>query len=121
MAVYPSFMMMHRYELMAYGNYHPENGGIRTRALGGNMAFEQIKPYVTGDDPRTINWKVTAKYNHLMVNTYTGKSGLNRFIVWWIRDVRCNRLLIIDDAGHAINTVLTLSNIYIEKKGIGPG
>ena len=27
-AVYPSFMMMHRYELMAYGNYHPENGGI---------------------------------------------------------------------------------------------
>ena len=33
-AVYPSFMMMHRYELMAYGNYYPENGGIRTRALG---------------------------------------------------------------------------------------
>ncbi|HAP19287.1 MAG TPA: DUF58 domain-containing protein, partial [Butyricimonas virosa] len=29
------------------------------------------KPYVTGDDPRTVNWKATAKYNHLMVNTYT--------------------------------------------------
>ena len=115
MAVYPSFMMMHRYELMAYGNYHPENGGIRTRALGGNMAFEQIKPYVTGDDPRTVNWKATAKYNHLMVNTYTEERSQQIYcLVDKGRTMQSpfNNMTMLD---HAINTVLTLSNIILKK------
>ena len=114
-AVYPSFMMMHRYELMAYGNYHPENGGIRTRALGGNMAFEQIKPYVTGDDPRTVNWKATAKYNHLMVNTYTEERSQQIYcLVDKGRTMQApfNSMTMLD---HAINTILTLSNIILKK------
>ncbi|MFR1240542.1 MAG: DUF58 domain-containing protein [Butyricimonas faecihominis] len=114
-AVYPSFMMMHRYELMAYGNYHPENGGIRTRVLGGNMAFEQIKPYVTGDDPRTVNWKATAKYNHLMVNTYTEERSQQIYcLVDKGRTMQSpfNNMTMLD---HAINTVLTLSNIILKK------
>ena len=114
-AVYPSFMMMHRYELMAYGNYHPENGGVRTRALGGNMTFEQIKPYVTGDDPRTVNWKATAKYNHLMVNTYTEERSQQIYcLVDKGRTMQSpfNGMTMLD---HAINTVFTLSNIVLKK------
>ena len=114
-AVYPSFMMMHRYELMAYGNYHPENGAIRTRALGGNMAFEQIKPYVVGDDPRTVNWKATAKHNHLMVNTYTEERSQQIYcLVDKGRTMQSpfNGMTMLD---HAINTVLTLSNVILKK------
>jgi len=114
-AVYPSFMMMHRHELMAYGNYHPENGAIRTRALGGNMAFEQIKPYVVGDDPRTVNWKATAKHNHLMVNTYTEERSQQIYcLVDKGRTMQSpfNGMTMLD---HAINTVLTLSNVILKK------
>ena len=114
-AVYPSFMMMHRYELMAYGNYHPENGAIRTRALGGNMAFEQIKPYVVGDDPRTVNWKATAKHNHLMVNTYTEERSQQIYcLVDKGRTMQSpfNGMTMLD---HAINTILTLSNVILKK------
>lgn len=114
-AVYPSFMMMHRYELMAFGNDHPENGGLRTRSLGGNMAFEQIKPYVSGDDPRTVNWKATAKYDHLMVNTYTEERSQQIYcLVDKGRTMQSpfNGMTMLD---HAINTVLTLSNIVLKK------
>mgnify|MGYP002697369214 FL=1 len=114
-AVYPSFMMMHRYELMAFGNYHPENGGIRTRPLGGNMAFEQIKLYVTGDDPRTVNWKATAKYNQLMVNTYTEERSQQIYcLVDKGRTMQSpfNGMTMLD---HAINSVLTLSNVILKK------
>lgn len=114
-AVYPSFMMMHRYELMAYGNYHPENGAMRTRALGGNMAFEQIKPYVVGDDPRTVNWKATAKHNHLMVNTYTEERSQQIYcLVDKGRTMQSpfNGMTMLD---HAINTILTLSNVILKK------
>lgn len=114
-AVYPSFMMMHRYELMAYGNYHPENGAMRTRALGGNMAFEQIKPYVVGDDPRTVNWKATAKHDHLMVNTYTEERSQQIYcLVDKGRTMQSpfNGMTMLD---HAINTILTLSNVILKK------
>lgn len=114
-AVYPSFMMMHRYELMAYGNHHAVNGGIRTRTMGGNMAFEQIKPYVTGDDPRTVNWKATAKYDHLMVNTYSEERSQQIYcLVDKGRTMQSpfNGMTMLD---HAINSVLALSNIILKK------
>ena len=69
-AVYPSFMMMRRSELLALGNAHAAQDAVRVRRLGGNSSFEQIKPYVAGDDPRTVNWRATARANRLMVNTY---------------------------------------------------
>lgn len=114
-AVYPSFMMMRRYELMVLGNLHQESGGVRQRIIGGNTAFEHIKPYVVGDDPRTVNWKATAKLNRLMVNEYT--------------EERAQQIYCITDTGrtmqspfdgmtmldHVINTTLTLSNIILKK------
>lgn len=114
-AVYPSFMMMHRHELMAYGNYHPENGAVRTRALGGNMAFEQIKPYVVGDDPRAVNWKATAKHDHLMVNTYMEERSRQIYcLVDKGRTMQSpfNGMTMLD---HAINSVLALSNVILKK------
>lgn len=114
-AVYPSFMMMHRHELMAYGNCHPENGAVRTRALGGNMAFEQIKPYVVGDDPRAVNWKATAKHNHLMVNTYMEERSRQIYcLVDKGRTMQSpfNGMTMLD---HAINSVLALSNVILKK------
>ena len=67
-AVDPSFGSMRKYELLAFTGRQSGNGIKRIRVAGISTAFDQIKPYVQGDDPRTANWKATTKCNRLMVN-----------------------------------------------------
>ena len=69
--VYPSYIQMRRYQLLAISNRLQEAGVRRIRKIGHSMEFEQIKEYVRGDDYRTINWKATARKDGLMVNNYT--------------------------------------------------
>ena len=69
-AVYPSFIEMHKYELLAASHRLTDYGIKRIRRIGHATEFDQIKHYITGDDPRTINYKATARMNQLMVNTY---------------------------------------------------
>ncbi|MDR2955337.1 MAG: DUF58 domain-containing protein [Prevotella sp.] len=69
-AVYPSFIEMHKYELMAASHRLTDYGIKRIRRIGHATEFDQIKHYTIGDDPRTINYKATARMNQLMVNTY---------------------------------------------------
>jgi len=59
--VYPSYIQMRRYQLLAATHRLQEVGSQRLRKLGQSMEFEQIKEYVRGDDYRNINWKATAR------------------------------------------------------------
>jgi uncharacterized protein (DUF58 family) len=68
--VYPSYLMLRQYELMAISNNLQETGIKRIRRVGNHTEFEQIKDYVQGDDYRTINWRATARRHQLMVNIY---------------------------------------------------
>ena len=49
-AVYPSYIQMRKYELMAISDRLTEAGIKRIRRIGQNMEFELIKEYVSGDD-----------------------------------------------------------------------
>jgi uncharacterized protein (DUF58 family) len=49
--VYPSYIQMRKYELLAISNRLTENGIKKIRRIGHNMEFELIKEYVSGDDP----------------------------------------------------------------------
>lgn len=69
-AVYPSFLEMHKYELLAASHRLTDYGVKKIRRIGHATEFDHIKHYVLGDDPRTINYKATARMNQLMVNTY---------------------------------------------------
>jgi len=69
-AVYPSFLELNKYELLAASNRLTDIGIKKIRRLGHATEFDQIKHYVIGDDPRTINYKASARANQLMVNTY---------------------------------------------------
>lgn len=68
--VYPSYLQLRRYELLAMNNQLTETGLKRIRRVGHQTEFEQIKEYVKGDDYRTINWKASARRHELMVNVY---------------------------------------------------
>lgn len=69
-AVYPSFLELNKYELLAASNRLTDIGIKKIRRLGHATEFDHIKHYVMGDDPRTINHKASARANQLMVNTY---------------------------------------------------
>ncbi len=114
--VYPSFVQMRKYELMAISSNLTELGIKRIRRFGHNREFEQIKEYVAGDDFRTINWRATARLGGLMVNKY--------------QDERSQQVYAIIDKGrtmkmpfegmslldYAINASLVISNIAIKKE-----
>lgn len=69
-AVYPSFVQMRRFELMAVSNRLTEIGIKKIRKVGTSAEFEHIRPYVQGDDPRKVNWQATARRGDLMVNNF---------------------------------------------------
>jgi len=114
--VYPSFMQMKKYQLLAVTNQLQAGGSRRLRKLGSSLEFEQIKEYVQGDDYRRVNWKATARRNSLMVNNFM--------------DERSQQVICLIDKGrsmkmpfagmtlldHAINATLVLSNIVLLKQ-----
>jgi uncharacterized protein (DUF58 family) len=79
--VYPSYLMLNRYELLALSNNLTEMGIKRIRRGGNNTEFEQVKDYVQGDDYRKINWKVSARRHQLMVNAYRDERSQQIFSV----------------------------------------
>lgn len=114
--VYPSFLQMRKYELMAITDQLTELGIKKIRRLGHSMEFEQVKNYVPGDDYRTINWKATARRGSLMVNSYTEEKSQHVYCV--IDKSRAMKmpfdgLSLLD---YAINASLVLSNIALLKE-----
>ena len=114
--VYPSFLQMRKYELMAISNRLTEIGVKKIRRLGHSLEFEQVKNYVAGDDYRTINWKATARRGDLMTNVYTDEKSQHVYCV--IDKSRSMKmpfegLSLLD---YAINASLVLSNVALLKE-----
>lgn len=114
--VYPSFINLGQYELMAISHHLTELGVKKIRKIGQSTEFDQIKNYVGGDDIRTINWKATARKNSLMVNTYTDERSQNIYCV--IDKSRVMRmpfegLSLLD---HAINATVALTKVAMLKQ-----
>lgn len=114
-AVYPSYIQMNRYELMAISNRLHELGVKKIRRMGHNIEFEQIRQYVLGDDYRTINWKATARKGDLMVNQYQDEKSQEVYSIIdksRVMKMPFNHMSLLD---YAINATLVISNIAIKK------
>lgn len=113
--VYPSYIQMRKYELMAISNMLIDSGIKKIRRIGQNKEFELIKEYVTGDDVRAINWRATARRNTLMVNHYQDERSQQVYSVidkGRVMQMPFNGLSLLD---YAINASLVISNIAIKK------
>ena len=113
--VYPSYLDLHKFEIMAISQRLSELGIKKVRRLGHNMEFEQIKEYVSGDDYRTINWKATARKGDLMVNTYQDEKSQQVYcIIDKGRSMRMpfDGMTLLD---YSINASLVLSNVALKK------
>jgi uncharacterized protein (DUF58 family) len=113
--VYPSFLQMRKYEIMAISHRLEEVGIKKIRRVGHNMEFDQIRNYVIGDDIRTINWKATARTADLMVNDYQDEKSQQ---VYSIIDKGRTMQMPFDGMSlldYAINASLIISNIATRK------
>jgi uncharacterized protein (DUF58 family) len=113
--VYPSYIQMRKYELLAISNRLTEVGIKKIRRIGHNLEFEQIKEYVPGDEYRTINWRATARKQHLMVNHYQDERSQQVYSLidkGRVMQMPFEGLSLLD---YAINASLVISNIAIKK------
>ena len=113
--VYPSYIQMRKYELLAIHNRLTLSGIKKIRRIGHNQEFELIKEYVAGDDFRTINWKATARKSRLMVNQFQDERSQQVYSL-----IDKGRVMQMPFAGmslldYAINASLVISNIAIKK------
>ncbi len=114
--VYPSYLMLHQYELLAISDNLTELGIKRIRWIGHHTEFEQIKEYVKGDDYRTINWKASARRHQLMVNVYQDERSQQIYSVIdkgrVMQQAFCGMTLL----DYAINASLVLSYVAMRKE-----
>ena len=114
--VYPSFLQIQKYELMAISDHLVEIGIKKVRKIGHNIEFEHIKEYVEGDDIRTINWKATARKSELMVNLYQDEKSQNVYSLidkGRVMKMPFEGMTLLD---YAINSSLVFSNVAIKKE-----
>jgi uncharacterized protein (DUF58 family) len=114
--VYPSYVQMRKYQLLAVSNRLQESGVKRMRRLGHSLEFEQIKEYVRGDDYRTINWKATARKGDLMVNNFTDERSQQIYCL-----INKGRVMKMPFEGmtlldYAVNATLVLSSVALQKQ-----
>lgn len=113
--VYPSFLQLRKYDLLAFSNRLLEFGIKKIRRIGHTMEFEQIKDYVQGDDIRNINWKATAKRGQLMVNQFQDEKSQPIYSIidkGRVMKMPFKSLSLLD---YAINATLVISNIALKK------
>lgn len=114
--VYPSYLMLHQYELLAISDNLTELGIKRIRRIGHHTEFEQIKEYVKGDDYRTINWKASARRHELMVNVYQDERSQQIYNVidkGRVMQQAFRGMTLLD---YAINASLVLSYVAMQKE-----
>ncbi len=114
-AVYPSVIQMRKFQLQVFSKTASLTGIRQIRKIGENDEFEYIKPYMQGDNIRSINWKATSRKSELMVNQFQDSRSQT---VYCILDkgrsmkMPFNDMTLLD---HAINTCLVISNIILQK------
>ena len=114
--VYPSYLQMRKYQLLAIHNRLSEIGIKKTRRIGHSTEFEQIKEYVRGDDYRTVNWKATARKGQMMVNHFTDEKSQQIYCVidkGRVMKMPFEGLSLLD---YAINASLVLTNVALLKQ-----
>ncbi|MDR2679454.1 MAG: DUF58 domain-containing protein, partial [Tannerella sp.] len=115
-AVYPSYVMLHRYEIMAIHNNLTELGLKKIRRIGHNTDFEYIKEYIKGDDYRTVNWKASARRHFPMVNIYRDERSQQIYSIIDKGRIMQNAFRGMTLLDYAINASLVLSFIAIRRE-----
>lgn len=115
-AVYPSYLQLRKFELLAINDRLTLAGIKKVRRVAQQAEFERIKEYIPGDDRRTVNWKATARRGRMMVNQYQDERAQQVFSLidtGRVMKMPFEGLSLLD---HAINSALVISSIAMRKE-----
>ena len=115
-AVYPSYLQLRKFELLAISDRLTLAGIKRVRRVAQQAEFERIKEYIPGDDRRTVNWKATARRGRMMVNQYQDERAQQVFSLidtGRVMKMPFEGLSLLD---HSINASLVISSIAMRKE-----
>lgn len=88
----------------------------------GGIEFAEVREYMTGDDPRHIDWNVSAKYNKLYVKEFTEERDVNIYVMIDFSDSTAfGSKKSKRDAMFDIGTSLVLSALYNNSTDVGLG
>lgn len=112
--VYPSFLQMQKFEMMAFNAVRQDEGIRRLRKLGHGYEFSDIRQYVIGDDPRSVNWRASSRTGTLMVNNYEDERSQKIYAI--IDQGRTMRMPFkgMSLLDYSINATLSILNIALK-------
>jgi len=109
--VYPNLKNLRKYRISICNNRMFKQGQRNLRILGKGTSFESLREYVSGDEYRKINWKVTARANKPIINQYEPEKNQHVYIF-----IDAGRPMSYSIKGYrkldmAVNTALVLSDV----------
>jgi uncharacterized protein (DUF58 family) len=112
--VYPRFLGVDQYDLLAQIDRREEARRSSRKVRGQGSDFESLRPYSSGDDPRYVDWKVSAKRGSLISRNYQVEKGQQLTIL-----IDGGRFMVEEIGGrprfeHALNAAVMLS--YVAQK-----
>ncbi len=115
--VYPSFLLLRKFEFLAHITDPGNIGFKQVRKTGHSLEFEEIREYVAGDDIRSINWKATGRTGgQLMINNYTDEKSQQVYCIidkGRVMKMPFEGLTLLDYAVHA---TLIISGVAISRQ-----
>jgi uncharacterized protein (DUF58 family) len=114
--VYPSFLQLRQFQLLAQTAQIKEVGHRQLRKIGHSLEFDHIKEYVQGDDIRAVNWKATAHQAGLMVNSFVDERSQQVYCIidkGRLMKMPFNGLALMD---YAINSTLVLGSVALHRQ-----
>ena len=88
----------------------------RERDMADTCPDVLVRRYESGDDPRQINWKVSARANELMVRKRIGERGQGVYILFTTDRKEEDEYQYLPPENKVLETVLAFALFYAEKK-----
>lgn len=109
--VQPGLAEVRRLRLLGLRHRLRDAGVRNIRFRGEAGAFESLREYVPGDDPRTVDWKATARTTQLMVRQYEAERSQSVVVAIDAGRLMAERLGERDRLDYALSAALLLADV----------
>jgi uncharacterized protein (DUF58 family) len=109
--IQPGIVEVRRLRLLALHQRLRDAGVRNVRLRGEAGAFESLREYVAGDDPRTVDWKATARSRAVMVRQYEAERSQSVLIALDAGRLMTERLGLRERMDHALSAALLLADV----------
>lgn len=109
--VQPGMAEVRRLRLLGL-RHRLRDAGVRNVRLRGEMgAFESLREYVPGDDPRTVDWKATARSSTVMVRQFEAERSQQVLLAIDAGRLMTERVGERERMDHALSAALVLADV----------